>query len=191
MRTSIAALLAGSFLATLVAGCAGTNDLGPEFVEIKAEDTQLAFTHPSMAGSSPHFFKGRNRSDGAIMYTGSWRAARSEFPVLELALLNAPSGYYLPSDANGEDLAAKWGVFKNRKVTYEDGFTIVNGLGRIAARSLHADTLACVAFAELFGFNDYGAGSRRLDGFYCTGPGTVLSKDNMIGILQAISVRTT
>ena len=87
----LAALLAAVATGVL-AGCATNSDLGEEVAEIKAEESPLSFNDPNVAGADAHFFKGRDRSDGRTIYTGSWRPAHSASPSAQLSLVQAPRG---------------------------------------------------------------------------------------------------
>ncbi|MSO70414.1 MAG: hypothetical protein EXQ88_00100 [Alphaproteobacteria bacterium] len=171
-----------------VAGCTTSDDLGAEFVEIKAEESQLSFTLPAVAGGAQRYFKGRDRTRGHTVYTASWRPARSEFPSAQLNLLNAPPGYYFGYSDLDTDLIRGWSNFRERPFTIDERTTRVSGLGRFTVHRFHSDNLSCVAFAIVFGNHDRGDGTRRLDGLYCLQPGDVLTPATVESVLAAVKV---
>ena len=170
-------------------GCDTTSDLGPEFAEIKPEESQVVFAHPSMAGGSARFFKGRDRNRGGTIYTGSWRPARSEYPIAQLSLLTLPPGYFFNHSELDSDLIRNWSGFKDRPFTIEEKATVINSLGRVTSQRFKSENVSCVAFAILFGNMDYGAGTRRLDGLYCLPPGAVMTQDNAEAVIRAVTVK--
>jgi hypothetical protein len=182
------ALILAAVAAGAIASCSTNTELGEEFVEIKPEESQLAFLHPTVAGGAQRHFKGRDRSRGHTVYTGSWRPARAEFPSAQLSLLNAPPGYYFGHSDLDTELVRGWSSFRERPFTIDERTTVASAVGRFTVHRFHAGNQSCVAFAVLFGNRDFGAGSRRLDGLYCLPPGDVLTQATTEAVLAAVKV---
>lgn len=175
-------------LSAIVAACAA-DDLGPQYMEISEEESELLFYGPGLAGGFRQFLTGQDHQ--FVRRTlATYGPKYGEFPFARMYLAEAPPTRHFTSAPAVEKAFEQWGWFKNK--TLEVGTTgdTVNAIGRIDFAAATADGVACVAWLQTFGpREDTGVGTRLLSGYYCKGKGPMMSAAEAEAIVKLIGHR--
>lgn len=188
--TTRCASMALAVFATIGLSACAETELGVEFVEIVADESELVFTYPPVSSGFQQFFKGRDRHVGGAMYLGTWTSDRGSLPRAQMSLVLAPTGYYYPRALDAEKNIGGWEFFEGRSLAIEPQMDLTNAFGHVKANRFTADEISCVSFIEYSGVADYGVGSRQLLGYYCARPGKELSDGDISQIVKSVGVKS-
>jgi hypothetical protein len=175
-------------IALFASGCA-SESLGPEYSEIKEEESGLQFNAPGLEGGYRKFISGQDEKFINRM-VGVYGPRQGEFPHGQLVLIEMPPGRHFTRINPPKETIDDWGTFKNRTITHGAEGTAVNSIGRIDYAAFLADNLSCVVFRQPFGtIHDTGRGTRLLDGYYCKGEAPMMTEGEAEAIIQTIGHR--
>ena len=175
-------------IALFASGCA-SESLGPEYSEIKEEESGLQFNAPGLEGGYRKFISGQDEKFINRM-VGVYGPRQGEFPHGQLVLIEMPPGRHFTRINPPKETIDDWGPFKNRTINHGPAGTAVNAIGRIDYAAFLADNLSCVVFRQPFGtIHDTGRGTRLLDGYYCKGEAPMMTEGEAEAIIQTVGHR--
>ncbi len=185
-RTAMA--LTALAVSALLGSCTGA-DIGPEYVEVSEEESQLVFYGPGLAGGFRRFLTGQ---DGHFVRRtiGEYGPRQGEFPFAMIYLSETPPNRHFTSVPKVEETVEHWGWFSSKSVEIGGVSSAVNGIGRIDYAIASADGIACVVWLQTSGPREgTGVGTLVLNGYYCKGEGPMMRAPEAESIVRLIGHR--
>ncbi|UCH75275.1 MAG: hypothetical protein JSU82_05380 [Rhodospirillales bacterium] len=169
----------------LAAACADS-DMGAEYFEISEEESALQFYGPGLAGGYRQFLTGEDQH--FVRRTlATYGPQSGEFPFARMYYSETPPNRYFARSLPIEDTIEQWGWFSDKTVEIGAALETVNAIGRVDFLTLTADGVACVIWLQAFGpAEGTGVGSRLLNGFYCRGPGSMMTNSEAESIVKLV-----
>jgi hypothetical protein len=175
-------------VSALLGSCTGA-DIGPEYVEVSEEESQLVFYGPGLAGGFRRFLTGQD--EHFVRRTiGEYGPRQGEFPFALIYFSETPPTRHFTSVPRVEETVERWGWFSNKTVEIGGSGTAVNGIGRIDYAIATADGIACVVWLQTSGPREgTGVGTLVLNGYYCRGEGPMMRAPEAESIVKLVGHR--
>ena len=169
-------------------GCAGER-LGPEYREIREEESGFQFYAPGLEGGYRQILTGQDEQ--FIKRTvATFGPKQGDFPYGILALTEMPPTRHFTRVNPPKDAIKEWGPFKDRAITHGPADATNNAIGRVEYAIFRADGISCVFFRQPFGtIHGVGRGTRLLDGYYCRGKAPMMTRAEAEAIVKAVGHR--
>ncbi len=175
--------------ASMLAGGCTASDIGPEYVNIDEEESEVLFFGPGLAEGYRQVLTG---TDEKFVHrtVALYGPKAGIFPHARIRYAETPPGRQFKRDLKAEATIKHWGWFRDK--TVETGATgvTVNAMGRIGYAAATADGVACLVWRQPMGIRDNGGvGTRLLSGYYCKGEGPMISAAEAESIVKLIGHR--
>jgi len=172
-----------------LAGACTAADIGPEYVEVSEEESELLFYGPGLAGGFRQFLTGQDQH--FVRRTiASYGPKRGEFPFAAIYFSETPPQRHFTRVLPVKKTIEQWGWFENKSIEFGASGATANTIGRIEFAAATADGVACVIWLQMFGPREgTSAGTRLLNGYYCRGEGPMISAAEAESIVKLVGHR--
>jgi len=174
---------------TALAGACTSADIGPEYVEVSEQESELQFYGPGLAGGYRLFLAGQD-SQFVHRTFATYGPSVGEFPFARMYFSETPPTRYFARVSAVEKTIEHWAWFDSKTIKFGASGTAVNAIGRIDFVTATADGVACVVWLQTFGPREgTGVGTRLLNGYYCRGRGPMISSAEAESIVLLVGHR--
>ncbi len=183
----VLAVLAVLWLAAPVAA----QDLGPEWKSLTAEEATIVFAAPKLEGMNARRLRSTHPRYQYVVEVALWMGPAARHPAALIHYFRTLPGYHLRRDLDPRKFIRGLTTFEGKELDIGRRESHRNKLGRIKSRRFGFENVECVAFTQNFGtaYDEQGAGSDQIRGYYCADPGSPLSDTTLSAVVKGVGVK--